>query len=55
MYMYILGLFILKQRDRENRGGAEREGEREKIPSRVCTVNAELNAGLKPTNHEIKT
>ena len=36
-----------------SRGGAEREGER--IPSRLCTVSVEPDAGLKPVNHEIMT
>ena len=31
-------------------GGAEREGERERISSRLRTVRAEPNAGLKLTN-----
>ena len=34
-----------------SRGGAEREGER--IPSRLCTVSVEPDAGLDPTTHEI--
>ena len=44
-----------RERERENvsRGGPEREGER--IPSRLCTVNAEANTGLEPTNNEIMT
>ena len=29
--------------------------ERERIPSRLCTISAEPNAGLKLTNHEIRT
>ena len=36
-----------------NGGGAEREGE--KIPSRLCAVSAEPDAGLKLTNPEIMT
>ena len=28
---------------------------RERIPNRLCTVNAEPSAGLKLTNHEIMT
>ena len=34
----------------ESRGGAEREGERERIPSRLLTVNTEPDAVLKLTN-----
>ena len=44
-----LNLFI----ERESRGGAEREGER--IPSRLCAVSVELDAGIDPTNCEIMT
>ena len=54
---FFFKLFILREREREpvcmSRGGAEREGER--IPRRPCTVNAEPDAGLKPTHHEIMT
>ena len=48
-------LFTWRERERENmsRGGAERE--RERIPSRFCAVNLELDTGLEPTNHEIVT
>ena len=34
---------------------AEREGERERIPSRLYTVSAEPNVGLKLTNLKIRT
>ena len=44
-----------RERVRENMtsrvGGRERG--REGIPSRFCTVSAEPDAGLKPTNQEI--
>ena len=40
-------LFILRDK--------ERERERERIPSRLCTVSAELDAGLELTNYEIIT
>lgn len=38
-------------------GGAERESEmeRERIPSRLCTVNMNLDTGLELLNHEIMT
>ena len=42
------------KREREWRGVAEREGEREN-PSRLCTVSAEPDAGPEPTNREITT
>ena len=37
-----------RERERESRGGAERG--RERIPSRLQAVTAELDAGLEPTN-----
>ena len=37
----------------ELEGGAERG--RERIPSRLCAVSAEPDAGLAPMNHEIVT
>ena len=43
----------MRERERESMGGAERETER--IPSRLCTVSAKPNMGLKLTNHEIMT
>ena len=39
--------------ERVSVGGAEREGERERIPSRLCTISTEPDAGLEPMNHEI--
>ena len=55
--------FILRERERErqrvrvSRGGAERERERgrKRIPSRFCTVRAESDAGLDPTDWETMT
>ena len=41
------------ERERESRGGAERE--RERIPGRPCTVSTKPDAGLKLTNREIMT
>ena len=34
---------------------AEREGERESIPSRLHTASTEPDVGLKPMNREIMT
>ena len=34
-------------------GGAEREGKRERIPSRLRAVSADPKARLEPTNHDI--
>ena len=51
-------MFIFeKERERWEKGGAERERERgrERIPSKIHTVSAEPNLGLKPTNCEIMT
>ena len=36
-------------------GEGQKETETERIPSRLCAVSAEPNAGLEPTNHEIMT
>ena len=44
-----------RERERASGGGAERERERKRIPSRLCTVSAEPEAGLDPTNREIVT
>ena len=38
-----------------SRGGAERGGERERIPSRLHAVSAEPDPGLRLMNHEIMT
>ena len=35
--------------------GRGRKRGREKVPSRLCTVSAESNAGLELTNREIRT
>ena len=48
-----LDLFIL--RERESGRGAERERERQRIPSRLCTVSAEPSVGLKLINCDIMT
>ena len=42
----------------EREQGRERQTDRQtvsKADSRLCTVGTKLNAGLKPTNHEIMT
>ena len=36
-------------------GEGQRERERERIPSRLCSVSAEPDAGLELTNREIMT
>ena len=41
--------------ERVSGGGAERERGRERIPSRLRTVNAEPDTGLDPTNQGIMT
>ena len=38
-----------------SRGGAQREEERERVPSRIRTVSAEPDAGLELMNHAIMT
>ena len=46
--------FIYFERESVSWGGAEREVERG-ILSRLCTVIADLDAGLEPMDHEIVT
>ena len=38
-----------------SRGGAERERERERVPSRLHAVSTEPDMGLDPTNPKIMT
>ena len=38
-----------------SRGGAERERERKRILSRLCSICVEPDAGLELTDHEIMT
>ena len=42
-----------RERERESKGVAEREGER--IPGRVCTISMEPDIRLEPTDCEIMT
>ena len=50
---HFLSLFILREREKERAGKRQRKGER--IPSRLHTISAEPNAGLKLLNGEITT
>ena len=43
------------RREGGRQGGREGEREREIIPSRLCTVSAESDAGLELMNREIMT
>ena len=54
-FLFFIYLFILIERKCTSDEGAEREGERERIPSRLHTVNAEPHMGLELTSHEIMT
>ena len=49
----ILSLFILRTKVRAGEGQRGREGE--KIPSKLRTVSAEPDAGLKLTKYKIMT
>ena len=40
-------------RERERAGEGEREGDTERIPSRLCTVNTEPDEGLELRNQEV--
>ena len=53
IYLFNVYLSILRQRANTSREGAERG--RERIPSRLCTVNTEPDVGLEPTSREIVT
>ena len=46
-------LFIYFEREKERKG--QREDERERIPSRLHTVNTKPDTGLEPTNSKIMT
>ena len=50
-FLFNVRLFIL--REKASRGEAETEGKR--VPVRLCTISAELHAGLEPMNYEIRT
>ena len=57
LFFFNLSLLILKDRGNETQRVEEehREGERERIPSRIHTVSTEPDAGVNPTNCEITT
>ena len=53
---FFLSLLIYFESDSTSRGGTERESERERIPSRLCTVSTGPDAGLeltKPRDHDL--
>ena len=50
MFVY---LFLESERERERESTSRGRAEKERIPSKPCTVSAEPDAGLKPTNREI--
>ena len=52
-FLKFILLFILRKGEHEQGRGRETEREGERIPSRLCAVSTEPNAGLDPTNHEI--
>ena len=54
LFMFLKLIFIYLERETKSEwGGAEREGD--SLPSSFHDVSAELDAGLKLTNHEIRT
>ena len=57
MFLLFVCLFVHFERDRDSvsRGGAQGEEERERIPSRLCAVSTEPDAGLEAMNREIMT
>ena len=52
-FFFFKYLFILRGRECEREKGRERGSQR--IRSRLCTVNAEPDAGLEPTIHKMMT
>ena len=49
-------IYFVWERESANREGEEREGDTEsETDSRLWAVSKALDAGLKPTNHEIVT
>ena len=57
--MVLFNVYFERERERESEytcthgGGVEKR--RERIPSRLCAVSIEPNAGLSPVNQEIMT
>ena len=51
----VFKVYLCWERERAGEEQRERDRERERIPSRLHTVSAEPDAGLKPMNHEITT
>ena len=53
-YLFFLK-FIYFEIERDRVGGGQRERVRDRIPSRLPTVSAQPDVGLKPMNREIMT
>ena len=47
-------MFVCSERESEQAGEEQKE-RRERIPSSLCSVGAEPDVGLEPTNREIMT
>ena len=43
------------ERERQSTQAGEKQGQKERIPSRFCTVSAEPDTGLELTDHEMVT
>ena len=54
-FILFVSLFIFEREVSRGGAGREEEGERERIPSRLCTVSVKPNVGLELTNPEIMT
>ena len=56
LFFNVYLLIFERKRERESRGGAEREGDTDsEASSRLQVVSTEPDAGLEPTNREIMT
>ena len=53
LFFFLFVYLVLRERASKQEWGRERE--RERIPSRLCTVSAEPDLGPELTNHEVMT
>ena len=53
-FFFVLSSFILRETETVLAGGGAVRG-KERIPSRLCAVSAELGVRLEPTSREVMT
>ena len=54
-FLFVFNVYYLFLRETESKWGRGRETGRERIPSSLCTVSTEPDAGLEPMTHDIMT